>query len=138
MDPAKDMPGESDCTTCQFLEDSSNYWTAVLFFRARNGTYKRVPIVPNVGFEGAEGGMTVYYMQNGLADYQQTSKVTAFRPGFRMIIGDPLTHTAADSNRFRQVTFTCLQDPGTRFPETKNFPNKPCPAGIMANIRFPT
>ncbi|GAW13391.1 hypothetical protein EKO27_g4417 [Xylaria grammica] len=138
MDPAKDMPGESSCTTCQFLEDSSNYWTAVLFFRARNGTYKRVPIVPNVGFEGAEGGMTVYYMQNGLADYQQTSKVTAFKPGFRMIIGDPLTHTAADSNRFRQVTFTCLQDPGTRFPETKNFPNKPCPAGIMANIRFPT
>lgn len=109
MDPAKDMPGESDCTTCQFLEDSSNYWTAVLFFRARNGTYKRVPIVPNVGFEGAEGGMTVYYMQNGLADYQQTSKVTAFKPGFRMIIGDPLTHTAADANRFRQVTYTCLQ-----------------------------
>ncbi|KAI1364038.1 hypothetical protein F5Y08DRAFT_340118 [Xylaria arbuscula] len=138
MDPAKDMPGESDCTTCQFLEDSSNYWTAVLFFQARNGTFKRVPIMPNVGFEGAEGGMTVYYMQNGLADYQQTSKVTAFKPGFRMIIGDPLTHTMADSNRFRQVTFTCLQDPGTRFPETKNFPNKPCPAGIMANIRFPT
>lgn len=24
--------------------------------------------------------MTVYYMQNGLADYQQNSKVTAFKP----------------------------------------------------------
>lgn len=138
MDPKKDMPAESDCTTCQFIEDASNYWTAVLFFRARNGTFKRVPITPNVGFEGANGGMTVYYMQNGLADYQQTSKVTAFRQGFRMIIGDPQTHTAADANRFRQVTYTCLQDPGTRFPETKNFPNKPCPAGIMANVRFPT
>lgn len=65
MDPAKDMPGESTCTTCQFTEDTSNYWTAVLFFRARNGTFKRVPIRPNVGFDDAEGGMTVYYMQNG-------------------------------------------------------------------------
>lgn len=80
MDPAKDMPGESTCTTCQFTEDTSNYWTAVLFFRARNGTFKRVPIRPNVGFDDAEGGMTVYYMQNGLADYQQRSKVTAFKP----------------------------------------------------------
>lgn len=80
MDPAKDMPGESTCTTCQFTEDTSNYWTAVLFFRARNGTFKRVPIRPNVGFDDAEGGMTVYYMQNGLGDYQQRSKVTAFKP----------------------------------------------------------
>lgn len=80
MDPAKDMPGESTCTTCQFTEDTSNYWTAVLFFRARNGTFKRVPIRPNAGFDGADGGMTVYYMQNGLADYQQQSKVTAFKP----------------------------------------------------------
>lgn len=80
MDPTKNMPGESTCTTCQFTEDTSNYWTAVLFFRARNGTFKRVPIRPNVGFDGAEGGMTVYYMQNGLADYQQRSKVTAFKP----------------------------------------------------------
>ncbi|KAI0594224.1 hypothetical protein F4775DRAFT_586298 [Biscogniauxia sp. FL1348] len=138
MDPAKDMPGESTCTTCQFTEDTSNYWTAVLFFKARNGTYKRVPIRPNVGFDGAEGGMTVYYMQNGLADYQQTSKVTAFKPGFRMIIGDPLAHTPEEAQRYRQVTYTCLQDINTRFPESKNLPNKPCPAGIMANIRFPT
>ncbi|RYP11277.1 hypothetical protein DL765_007829 [Monosporascus sp. GIB2] len=138
MDPAKDMPGESTCTSCQFTEDLSNYWTAVLFFRARNGTYKRVPIIPNIGFDGAEGGMTVYYMQNGLADFQQDSKVTAFRPGFRMIIGDPMTDTLEGARKFHQVTYTCLENLGTRFPETKHFPKKPCPAGIMANIRFPT
>lgn len=138
MDPAKDMPAESTCTTCTFTEDLSNYWTAVLFFRARNGTYKRVPIIPNVGFDGAQGGMTVYYMQNGLADYQQTSKVTAFKPGFRMIIGDPNTNTLEGANKFHQVTYTCLENPGTRFPETKSLPTKACPAGIMANVRFPT
>lgn len=130
MDQNKDTSAESDCTTCQLLEDSSNYWTAVLCFRARNGTYKRVPIIPNAGFEGAEGGMTVYYTQNGLAEYQQMSRVTAFQPGFQMIISGPMTRTVADAQRFRQVTYTYLQDPGTRFLETKNLPNKLCLAGI--------
>lgn len=55
-----------------------------------------------------------------------------------MLIGDALARTAADASRYRQVTYTCLQDMGTRFPETKNLPTKPCPAGIMANVRFPT
>lgn len=79
MKPDKDMPADSTCTTCTFSEDFSNYWTAVLFFKARNGTYKRVPQRPNAGFEGAQGGMTVYYMQDGLADYEQKDKVTAFK-----------------------------------------------------------
>jgi hypothetical protein len=80
MSPDKDMPKESTCTTCQFSEDFSNYWTAVLYFKARNGTYKRVPQIQNVGFDGVKGGMTVYYMQDGLYNFQQTSKVTAFKP----------------------------------------------------------
>jgi hypothetical protein len=80
MDPTKDMPGDSTCTTCEFSEDFSNYWTAVLYFKARNGTYKRVPQVPNAGFEGANNGMTVYYMQDPLYDTAQKSKVTAFKP----------------------------------------------------------
>ena len=138
MDPAKDMPAESTCTTCQFTEDLSNYWTAVLFFKARNGTYKRVKQIGNAGFEGSRGGMTVYYMQNGLANYEQNSKVTAFKPGFRMLVGDSTARTLADAMKYRQVTYTCLQTPGTRYPETKNLPTKPCPAGIMSNIRFPT
>jgi hypothetical protein len=51
-----------------------------MYFRARNGTYKRVPQIPNVGFDGAHGGMTVYYMQDALYDFGQKSKVTAFQP----------------------------------------------------------
>lgn len=133
-----DLPSLSTCTTCQFSEDFSNYWTAVLFFRARNGTYKRVPQVPNLGFEGTRGGMTVYYMQDALFDYGQTSKVTAFKPGFRMLVGDASFRTRQQTNKFRQLTYTCLQERSTRSPETLNFPTKPCPAGIMANIRFPT
>ena len=57
MDPADhDLPSLSKCTTCSFSEDFSNYWTAVLFFKARNGTYKRVPQIPQSGFEGSNGG----------------------------------------------------------------------------------
>ncbi|KAL1853209.1 hypothetical protein Daus18300_011857 [Diaporthe australafricana] len=139
MDPGDhDLPALSTCTSCQFTEDLSNYWTAVMFFKARNGTYKRVPIRGNAGFEGANGGMTVYYMQDGLADYEQKGKVTAFKPGFRMLVGDQGARTAAKAEKYRQLTYTCLQDLYTRYPETKNFPSQSCPAGIMVNVRFPT
>ncbi|CAK7226525.1 hypothetical protein SCUCBS95973_006229 [Sporothrix curviconia] len=138
-----DLPSLSTCTTCQFADDFSNYWTAVLFFRARNGTYKRVPQAPNLGFEGTRGGMTVYYMQDALFNSGQgskaaASKVTAFKPGFRMLVGDASFSTRAQTSKYRQLTYTCLQQRSTRSPETLGFPDKPCPAGIMANIRFPT
>jgi hypothetical protein len=38
-----DVSGGASCTTCAFSDDFSNYWTANLYFKARNGTYKRVP-----------------------------------------------------------------------------------------------
>ncbi|KAJ4368749.1 hypothetical protein N0V83_005831 [Neocucurbitaria cava] len=77
-------------------------------------------------------------MPDQLADYEQKSRVKAFQPGFRMLIGSPTASTKAEADRYPQLTYTCLQDMGTRFPETKNFPTKPCPAGIMINLRFPT
>jgi hypothetical protein len=80
MHPTKDMPGESTCTSCQFAEDFSNYWTAILYFRAQNGTYKRVKNVGNNQFRDANGGLTVYYMQDAIYDPTQKSKVTAFKP----------------------------------------------------------
>ncbi|KAF2851065.1 hypothetical protein T440DRAFT_449771 [Plenodomus tracheiphilus IPT5] len=139
MKPSTHDPAKlSTCTTCQPADDFSNYWTASLYFRARNGTYKRVPQKANSGFEGQNGGMTVYYMQNQLADYQQQAKVKAFQPGFRMLIGAPTASTKEEANRYPQLTYTCLQTMGTRFPETKSFPTKPCPSGIMVNLRFPT
>lgn len=49
MTPVEYDPSvESTCTTCSFSEDFSNYWTANLYFKARNGTYKRVPQMVNL------------------------------------------------------------------------------------------
>lgn len=75
MDPALDLPKVSTCTTCTFTQDFSNYWTAILYFRARNGTFIRVPQIGNVNFEGANGGTTVYY-----SPPYDGSRSTAFAP----------------------------------------------------------
>jgi hypothetical protein len=59
-----DIGEQGSCTTCAYSEgmtsatmvatlstnpdaDFSNYWTAALYFRHQNGSYKRVPIYPN-------------------------------------------------------------------------------------------
>ncbi len=55
-----------------------------------------------------------------------------------MIVGDPVFRTQQEASKFRQLTYTCLETPGTRSGETMDFPKKPCAYGIMANIRFPT
>ncbi|TVY81061.1 hypothetical protein LSUE1_G005211 [Lachnellula suecica] len=83
MDPANHDPATlSTCTSCNFKEDNSNYWTAVMFFKAKNGSYHRVPQVGNGGPQGQlvnNGGLDVYYIPSG--------KTTAFKPGFRMLAG---------------------------------------------------
>lgn len=53
----------------------SNYWTAALYFRAQNGTFKRVQQYANLGLV-QRGGMTVYY----IPPYDGVSKTTAFAP----------------------------------------------------------
>ena len=78
MDPGVDRAKASTCTTCSFSEDFSNYWTAVLYFRAKNGTFKRVPQLSQIS--GSQGGITVYYMQDALYDTAQKSKVKSFQP----------------------------------------------------------
>jgi len=45
--PSTDIAELATCTTCNYADDFSNYWTANLYFRARNGSFKRVPQVPN-------------------------------------------------------------------------------------------
>jgi len=45
--PSTDVSKLATCTTCGPADDLSNYWTANLYFKARNGTFKRVPQVPN-------------------------------------------------------------------------------------------
>jgi len=91
MDPAQDPAKLSTCTSCSFNEDKSNYWTAVLFFKQKNGSYKRVPQTGNGGPQGKlinDGGLDIYYIPSG--------RVTAFRKGFRMLVGDAAN---SDTNR---------------------------------------
>lgn len=75
MDPADhDLPALSTCTSCNFKEDMSNYWTAVMFFKHKNGSYHRVPQTGNGGPQGKlvnKGGLDVYYIPSG--------KTTAFK-----------------------------------------------------------
>jgi hypothetical protein len=141
MDPKNDLPAMSTCTTCTFNEDFSNYWTAVLYFRARNGTFKRVPQMGNQFLEQAQGGMTVYYIQ----PYDGRTKVTAFRPGFRMLVGDAQLRSRVNSKEQQQLGYRCFEAnwggergaPNTG-KDTRELPNKPCPGGIRTNVFFPT
>ncbi|KAI1323013.1 hypothetical protein F5Y16DRAFT_412910 [Xylariaceae sp. FL0255] len=127
-----DLPTLSTCTSCSF---SQNYWTAVLFYRAKNGTFKRVPQKAQDNSQN-NGGMMVYYMSDALFDTQQALNVTAFKPGFRILVGHVTFNTRDQARQYRQLTYTCMQDASTRAPETINFPTTPCPFGLMANHRF--
>ncbi|KAF2867854.1 hypothetical protein BDV95DRAFT_610295 [Massariosphaeria phaeospora] len=83
MDPNTDLAKQSKCTSCSYTQDKSNYWTAVMFFKAKNGTYTRVPQIGNGGPQGKlhnSGGLDLYYIPSG--------KVTAFKKGFRMLAGN--------------------------------------------------
>ncbi|KAK3343213.1 hypothetical protein B0H65DRAFT_510134 [Neurospora tetraspora] len=129
-----DIAQESTCTTCEFSEDFSNYWTATLFFRARNGIFNRAAQRPNVLFDGARGGgMSVYYTAPW-----DGSKATVFQPGFRKIVGNPFIRNETAANQCRQLSFTCLDALDTRTGETNAVPNRICKEGIMANVLFPT
>ncbi|KAJ3522357.1 hypothetical protein NMY22_g11926 [Coprinellus aureogranulatus] len=136
-----DLPTMSTCTTCTYSEDFSNYWTAVLYFKHQNGTYQRVPQRPGELLGAANGGMTLYYMQptNG-------GKVTSFKKGFRMIVGDPMLRSFnSSSGDANNLNFRCLSAgggnggtsgaPGT---DTRNLPAKPCAGGIRSEIVFPS
>ncbi|KAH8892181.1 hypothetical protein GQ53DRAFT_764543 [Thozetella sp. PMI_491] len=122
MDPnTHDLVAKSGCTSCTFSEDFSNYWTAVLYFRARNGTYRRVPQKPSEGLKG-NGGITVYYIPP-----QGTNKTTAFKPGFRMLVGDASLRGPAQKGKV---------DPKVCHRVT--LPKKFCVGGIRSVITFPT
>lgn len=80
VDPSNDVGKLANCTTCIFSEDKSNYWTAVLYFRARNGSFLRVGQYPNAVFhDGQKGGMTIYYTQESFTSNGK-QKITAFKP----------------------------------------------------------
>jgi hypothetical protein len=144
MNPAShDIVAESTCTSCTFAEDFSNYWTAVMYFRARNGTYKRVPQFANVGLR-AVGGITVYY----IPPYDGKTNVTAFKPGFRMLVGDAGRQTAEGmQHQLCHRCYTTADNAGVAGlsggapctgSDTQSFPSRMCAGGIRTTITFPT
>lgn len=140
MDPdTHDLVTKSGCTSCTFSEDFSNYWTAVLYFRARNGTYKRVPQKPSEGLKGI-GGITVYYIPP-----LGTNKTTAFKPGFRMLVGDASLQGPAPKEKVDpKVCHRCMPKSGDNnnlncaAPDSVTLPKKFCAGGIRSVITFPT
>ncbi|KAF1835703.1 hypothetical protein BDW02DRAFT_587926 [Decorospora gaudefroyi] len=136
LDPAT----ASTCTTCDFVDDLSNYWTANLYFRARNNTFQRVPQMVNLGLRGREG-VTVYY----IPPYDGVGRVTAFPKGFRMLVGDP--GLRGEQGMQRQICHRCFttmeQEPFGGAPcvgpmDTFELPSKMCGGGIRTTITFPT
>ncbi|KAK3323881.1 hypothetical protein B0T19DRAFT_486166 [Cercophora scortea] len=137
MDPkTHDLPTESTCTSCTFSEDFSNYWTAVLYFRARNGSMRRVPQGVSEALH-ADGGITVYY----IPPYHAKGNVTAFKPGFRMFAGDA---TGTAPGKAPKICHRCMPKTGDNSnvncasPDTQTLPNKFCAGGIRSVITFPT
>ncbi|KAI0397310.1 hypothetical protein F5Y17DRAFT_478377 [Xylariaceae sp. FL0594] len=132
-----DPAAASTCTSCTFSEDFSNYWTAVLYFRARNGTYRRVPQSVSDGLR-ADGGITVYYIPSPDA----AERVTAFRPGFRMLVGD--AGARGPVSNARKVCHRCMPATGDNSnincgaPDSQTLPAAMCPGGIRSVVTFPT
>ncbi|KAI0014916.1 hypothetical protein F4780DRAFT_133714 [Xylariomycetidae sp. FL0641] len=143
-----DVSATADCTTCAFSDDFSNYWTANLYFKARNGSYKRVPQLGaayqfNDQFSTQiNGGVLVYYVS------AQPGSITAFKPGFRMLVGDPTSRSRQGTTLKRQNCYRCYTGPNfggdTSAPcmdaniDTEALPPKQCKGGIRSNILFPT
>ncbi len=159
--PSSDVSQAASCTTCHFSEDFSNYWTANLYFKARNGSYKRVPQIANQGNTGDNGGITVYYTSPG------SKATTAFKPvcshlisvctcglilivftqGFRMLTGDSMRRKPFGLGKNTQSCFRCYSGPNfggnVKSPcfdsvlDTESLPSGPCLGGIRSNIIFP-
>ncbi|KAF2260680.1 hypothetical protein CC78DRAFT_555473 [Lojkania enalia] len=136
-----DLVEESTCTSCTYSEDFSNYWTANLYYRSRNNTYKRVPQFANGGLV-QRGGITVYY----IPPYDGVSNVTSFQPGFRMLSGDPSLRSGGEMQR--GICHRCFAGEGfepfggapcvDQQYDSKELPLKECPGGIRSTVYFPT
>jgi hypothetical protein len=114
-----------------------------MYFKARNGTYKRVPQIPNRFLDGETGGMTVYY-----TSAYDNSKVTTFKPGFRMLAGHAEQRQTGGVTKWNAICFRCYNSPNfggdnqapcsDKTVDSVELPKKACPGGIRTTIRFPT
>lgn len=140
-----DQLRQSECTSCQFGDDKSAYWTPSLHFAHENG---KTEIVPQVG------GMLAYYLLLG-------DNIKAFPKGFQMLAGDsrlrnfsgpvpdPPTSSWTDADKTqlslgqKAIGMNCMNygkaPEGSRyrhFLPTKQYMDDNCANGIRAEIMF--
>ena len=80
-------------------------------------------------------GITVYY----IPPYDGKTTVTAFKPGFRMLVGDAALTTAKGQQR--QLCHRCMPDGGgapCTGRDTQGLPSTTCARGIRTTVTFPT
>lgn len=96
----------------------------------------RVPQFVSEGLKG-NGGITVYYIPSTT----NSTQVTAFKPGFRMLAGDA---TATSPREARKICHRCMPATGDASnincgaPDDQFLPKEVCPGGIRSVITFPT
>jgi len=161
--PSTDIAKLASCTTCHFDQDFSNYWTANLYFRARNGSYKRVPQMANQFNQGDNAGITLYYTSPGpnlttafkpvslefdnLDAHLEMVSHCSIRQGFRMLTGDATRRTSENLGKNMQQCYRCWTEEnfgGSMSPpcfdpkwDTDHLPEQACIGGIRSNIIFP-
>ncbi|KAK9897065.1 hypothetical protein P389DRAFT_194705 [Cystobasidium minutum MCA 4210] len=114
---------KSTCTSSGVNEDKSNYWTPIVYFWHKNGSF----IAPGIENQG----LSVYY------GYNVNEGAVPFPEGFRMIAGQPLARSWNPPPNARQYTeFECLGD-GVATPNTKEFPKQICSFAVRMNVYFP-
>jgi len=115
---------DSDCTSCLVNQDHSAYWTPALYFQWANGS---VTLVQQVG-----GGLIYYLPRFSTSD---TTNVTAFPSGLRMLAGTPTLRSYNESNLMAQaIGWNCLGGSG----RNPYLPTENCPDGLRGEIRFPS
>ncbi|TRX90598.1 hypothetical protein FHL15_008571 [Xylaria flabelliformis] len=95
-------------------------------------------------FSNYWGGITVYY----IPPYDGKTQVTAFKEGFRMLVGDAALETSEGMQRqLCHRCYTTAENAGVSGvsggapctgSDTQSFPSEPCPGGIRTTITFPT
>ncbi|GAA5867570.1 hypothetical protein JCM8547_001223 [Rhodosporidiobolus lusitaniae] len=117
----------SECTSCLVKQDMSNYWTPHLYFQWANGSFSSA--------ETTGGGLIYYLPRYHPSD---TTNVTAFPDGLRMLTGNPFKRSYDSSSLMDQaIGWNCL---GADVAETRQpyLPPYNCPNGLRGEIRFPS
>ncbi|GAA5897600.1 hypothetical protein JCM6882_003529 [Rhodosporidiobolus microsporus] len=124
LDVDFDTLRESKCTNCQVAQDMSNYWTPMLYFAHKDGTFTAVEGVSNL----------VYYEQRAHPDDKYPIK--AFPAGFRMLSGNPYrrSYDASKPSNFN-IQIRCISSDSNVINPW--FPTTNCDQSLRMEIRFP-